>query len=273
MTSKKILPAVLALASFVAAAGTSARAAVATASGDLFLAFRTSQGSSSFNLVVDLGPASNIALLGPGTYNFNLGGSLGANIGLAVQDLRNVFGDGATNASWNGISDLVWSVAGATGGSSNNTLWVTADADTLTRRAGSVQSIVRGTIEGVRVQANGQASLISPQSAKLSSTVGNSYSIAVRNGDPGTYTNDYNYSQWGVSSTERAVASGGATPLKFFQLQSGGTAAQQALGTFTLGNDGAFTYTVVPEPGTASLVGIAAVGLLGLRRKRPIVSP
>jgi hypothetical protein len=278
MTTKNLaLVTAFGLASWIVTAS-SAQAVVVSNQGDLLLAFRTTGGSNTVNLTVDLGPADTIFNLGPGIYNLNVGGFLGSSAGLSVFDLRTAYGNGTTDASWNTISDLAWSVAGASGGASNNILYVTTPTaiDTLTRAAAATQNTGAKTrLDQIRQGISGLASTPnSPQSAVVSISDPNvSYSEGIRNGNPGSFTSDYNYTNWGsgAQTTEGLVVSSGASNLDFFRVRSG-SGTETSTSFFSLGSDGTFTYTVVPEPSTAVLVALASAALVGLRRRRQSVS-
>lgn len=250
--------AALALAS-VLAGGATASATVVSNGGDLILAFRTTDNSVALNLTVDLGPASTIAALGPGSYNFNIGGFLPTGYGLSAQDLSDVY---SSNAA------LVWSVAGGSGGASNNTLYVTSPTATLSKHLASQQNSVLSSLNQIRTTISGATSTAnSTESTIVGSGVSTSYSSLIR---PGAATADYNYSTWGTTTTEALVPLSGTSTLNFFSIPSAASGSVSPSGTFSLSSDGTFTYTVVPEPSAIGLLGLVGIGFLGLRRNRAL---
>jgi len=244
-----------------------AQGAVSSTTGDLILAFRSNNNTTAINLEVDLGPATSFLSVPAGqTIQLNLGGAYyGSTGGLSDKDLQIQYGDGSTDSSWNSRSDLVWSVAGTNGAAGGDTLYATFPGSANNRASSSTQSTPANRITTEYSTLSGQASLTSPQAAAISSSQSGSYSVQIRNGNPGTFSKDYNYF---TPTTETGVVSSGTATSAFYALPAGSGAATD-LGTFALGSNGTFTYTAaaVPEPSTFAAIGLGA-GILLLARRR-----
>lgn len=251
----------------LATLGASAKAATfTTSSGDLILSFRDKSNTVQSNLEVDLGLASNFVTFATnnpgGTLNLDLNGAYyGANGGLAVADLTSVYGD-----NWNSNSSLVWSVAGVTNqGAPSVNLFLTFPGTPDNRSsAATYNNTASGRINGVRVGLNGATALTGPTSGQIASTLSSSYSVEIRNGNPGSYSKDYNFL---THSTESGVVSDGSISLELYQYTAG-SGAPTDLGTFTLGSNGDLAFTAaIPEPSTYAMFAIGGFGILFLYRR------
>ncbi len=253
-------------------AGTAAHAdTVSAAAPDLILAFRVNDGTGaggSTNLEINLGTAADLvseAALQPGGVL-----TLSNSSGLAVADLRTIYGDGTTDSSWNTRTDLVWSVVGADG---SHDLWVTAPGDLHTPNAASFssQSGPAGKINALYGSVSGSSTANSSEAVSVPSAQGNSYSTEIRNGNPGTFTKDYNYFAT-ANKTESGVPSSGDTTADLFYLPAGGTSSD--LGTFSLDSAGDFTFTTasvsVPEPANWVAMALGAGGIALIWRRKTL---
>jgi hypothetical protein len=243
---------VLADAAFI---GSSAKAQVSANTGDLILAFRTTDNSVPYNLEVDLGQASQfIGLPGGTVLDLSLGGSFfGSSGGLAAADLATVF---STGSNWNQNPNLVWSVAGTSGPAGNDTLWATFASTAQNDASKITQATPAGKLSAEQTTLSGQTSLTSPQAAEILSGANGSYTTEITSG--GTAKN-YNYFS-SNNSTETSVVSSGDSILSLYQLAAGSGPALQ-IGTFDLGSNGSLTFTSVPEPSTYAMI-LGGLGLL-----------
>jgi hypothetical protein len=260
-TKKLAVTAALVLAG-VAFIGSTAKAQVSASTGDLILAFRTTDNSVPYNLEVDLGQASQFVGLPGGTVlDLSLGGSyFGSTGGLAAADLATVFSSGS---NWNQNSNLVWSVAGTNGPAGNDTLWATFASTAQNDASKSTQATPASKLSTEETTISGQTSLTSPQAAEIASGANGSYTTEITYG--GTAKN-YNYF-YSNNSTETSVVSSGDATLNLYQLTAGSGPAVE-IGTFDLGSSGSLTFTSVPEPSTYAMA-LGGLGMLiGAQRLR-----
>src|SRR5579862_933898 len=253
----------------VALAGTAAKAGtVTTTSPALVLAFRVNDGvgtGGGTDLEINLGTAAQLVLEAESQPGGIL--TLSNSSGLAVADLRTTYGDGTTDSSWNTRSDLVWSVVGADG---SHDMWVTAPSDLHTPPASSfsAQSSPAGKINTLYASVSGSSTANSSEAVSVPSSQGNSYSTEIRNGNPGTFSKDYNYFAT-ANKTENGVPSSGSVFSELYYLPAGGTS--EDVGTFTLASNGDFTFQAVaaPEPSAwASILLGGGLLVLWTRKQR-----
>lgn len=248
---------------------TSARANTTSSVGDLILAFRVNDGTGTggtTDLEIDLGyTAASLVSAAQ-----SAGGTLSLTSLFSAADLRNIFGDGSTNSSWNGRSDLVWSVAGTNGSGGGNSIWVTDPNGVLANVRSANQSGPAGKINTEYGALNNQpATLSSPNGVSVAAAQANSYSAEIRNGNPGTFSKDYNAL---TRVTESGVVSSGSITASLIELVQG-TGAGTNLGTFSLDSSGNLEFIVpIPEPSTYAMFGLGAVGVFFLARRRSLMT-
>lgn len=246
-------PAVLALAA-LAVVGQPAHAALTFANGNLYLGFRATGGTgATSDYVVNIGPASNFST------NLTL-----ALTGISV-DLTNTFG-----SNWNTRSDLQWSIFGGTS-SPNNILWGTkertyptlAQTAPIVRRANGAQGTTFSSIQafGLAYENSTESTNLSGATIQLAAST-NSYASYYTSG------NDF-----GWTNLEGSFANGTAgSVLDLYNLLPAAGGNGTYVGSFTLNNSGALTFSVaaIPEPSTYALLGLGlgALAVLRLRARR-----
>ena len=258
-------------------------AALTYTDGDLILGFRATGGTGgTTNVLFDIGSA---AIFRDATTQLTL------SIGNVGADLSAIFG-----ASWNTRIDVDWSVSGtqfsagngfttnrnliatraqgfpiAPLGSSNSTPWNKATLSTqggpalkLQQLGGKFGAGTTGGISGTDQIESTNApgfGLIQP------STQNNSFEEFMAGGAQSTAGSSYAYFNGGVEGNFGNGTSGAALDL-YYMVPGSGAGTYE--GTFTI-NDNAtitFTPTGVPEPGTATILGLGCAALLTKRRRQ-----
>lgn len=234
----------------------------APAAGDLFLAFRATGGQgASLSYIVNIGSDLTYRNAAPGS-SFTIAG-----IGDIGADLLATYGN-----TWSTRSDLFWGVFGARQAVSS-TVYASREQDpagtastawsplTQTARNSTATSII-DVVSGI----GGYTGSTSTDNSPVGILQTNSSSESSYNKQVSTAgTTDFgSLSQW--SSIEGDFGSGAAgTALDLYRIA--GTQASN-LGTFTIGDTGALTFTAaVPEPGSAALL------VLGGSRSRRTAPP
>jgi len=258
--------AVLAFASAVFAGTASAQNFQA---GDLVLDFRASSGTGAGqDLEVNLGLGSS--------FNFSTSETVLSSTVLNA-DLVAVYG-----TNWSSNATLVFSIVGANGsnGTGANDIYISDPGNSSTVTATSPAA------------TSGNAGQITPLYSETSGTaVGtNAYNVTETTLDGSTYRavlTDYNNTHgtgpyaanYGFVPfiTEQTVSTSGSSLDLYLQTPSIShpsvvAATSTDEGTFTLGGNGALTFTaeggaVVPEPSTYALFGLGALVLVLMRRR------
>ena len=256
--------ALLALAgTFVGITYASSATVAAPASGDVFLAFRTSGGTgASTSYIVNLGQGTQFSSATPGsTISLNTIGDIGA-------DLAATYG-----AGWNTRSDLFWGVFGATD-SVNPTVYASKERVDNEVQTTSWNPLTQGARSAVKTEILSVASGINGyqgSNATANSAVGvlqansgqaSSYFFQVTNGG-----SDFgSQSQW--SGIEGDFGDGAAgTTLDLYRLR-GTSPAVGYLGSFNIDNGGNLNFAAVPEPSLTLLGAVGTVLLAAGRRRR-----
>lgn len=252
-------------------------AAVVYTDGDLFVGFHATGGQGATQAyLINIGQASTYRDAAVGSSSTL---SLG-NIGI---DLTAIYG-----STWNTRADLFWGITGAiavaTAGDPANTLYATkaqTQVGTLesgwARRSNSAQT---GTVSKIQGIASGYLN-----DQQGSTDTNSSLAIIENTSDPNNWAS---YQPGGFNSTagsslgvftptiEGSFAGGTAgSRLDLFRMvRTGiddGTGSLTGLGTyeatFSIADNGAIGYLVVPEPSTAAMTGLG-IALLGLNRRR-----
>jgi hypothetical protein len=259
--------------------GAHAQTTVAGAQGDLILGFRDPSGTVNNNLMVDLGAPANFvsfASTDPGSTVSLAYGSFGAgyssffgsnqNVGLSVNDLITAYG-----SSWATQSNtLSWSVFGY---GSSSTLYGSFSGTVANRGSTSTQN---GIISKLQTEDSSFLGSTTTMQSPEANNLTDPYSIALSNGNPGTYSKNYNSLS---QSTETVVPISGTDTAQLWIVptNAGGGAPPAAddIGTLTFGSNGNLTFTAagsVPEPSTVGLLGLAGAGWLGMLRRRRSVA-
>jgi hypothetical protein len=223
--------------------------------------------------MVDLGaPANfvNFAAANPGatvSMNFGTFGNgfssffgTSSSTGLSTADLTTAY-----TSSWASLSSpLSWSVFGDNAVTS--TLYGTFSGTPANRQLTGAQNTIISRLNTEDGSFFGATSLTSPGAANLTDP----YSIALRNGNPGSFTKDYNSLS---QSTETLVPGSGSLGAQLY-VMAPGSGVGTSIGSFSLGSDGNLTFTAaVPEPSTFGLLSLAGAGWLGMiRRRRAMVA-
>lgn len=249
---KHLLP--LTLASLVVLLGTSAQAALTYSSGDLLLGFRAAGAAN--NYVVNLGAISQYTAQNGASFSVNTGGNIGGDLASA-----NGFG-----SNWFTNSDLSWGIIGTT-------FFNTGDLEVLyaTRArlnaaiqtqpwrgrspSGQTQSISLIQALAFKYAQDGQATANSTRGTFQAATAENSWASLTSG------TNDFIVG----GNIEGSFAEGAAASvLDFYRIDPVFNQSATYLGSFTISNTGAITFTAVPEPSVLALA-LLGVGLLALR--------
>ncbi|MGC4017479.1 MAG: hypothetical protein QM755_23640 [Luteolibacter sp.] len=235
----------------------------APTSGDIFVAFRATDGQgSSTSYIVNLGQYSQFRDATPGTTITLSTGDIGA-------DLVATYG-----SEWNTRGDVSWSIFGVTPGASPTLYaskeqttvgipsdpWIALSSSNRSSTANQITPVLQGLggYQGSTSTDNNDAGVLQTNSSSASS-----YYKQV--GTAGT-TDFGTLSGW--SSIEGDFGSGTAgTALDLYRIGSTGVTSP---GYFTISDSGvlSFTSTVAPVPEPSVTVAAAAGLLLGVSRRR-----
>jgi hypothetical protein len=260
-----------------ALSGHAAAQTVTAGSDDLILGFNVANGFANAgvdDLEVDLGNVSQFTT----TASFTLSTSGTATSGqpLSVADLISTYGSSWASAS----TGLTWGVAGTTttgansfeASSSNGPL---AEESNFSGAAGVVAGLVEGLDNASATNNSAFSSVIGSSSAPASADADSFFSLQSSGGSA-----DYSYF---LPSGVTLVNGGSGNPLGSLELisyvqhspKNGGSGLGTELGVFTLGSNGALTYTGVaaPEPSTwAMMAGAMGFLFLAVRNRRSMIS-
>lgn len=249
--------------------------------GDIFLGFRSTAGTgTSTDYEVDLGNASSFITGG----TLASGSPITLSIGNIGTDLANIFGpDWYTRVTGTG-TDVLWSASGSAAGIAvnasipKNTLFATSavfPAPTSYNPGSSLNqqttAQLMAAMRGDTGHGYGAGDTIGGPGQTLS-TVPGVVALIQPTSAPNSYAS---YQPGGVNSAtgsfQRFLTSAeGQTSdtLNFYELLPG-TSSPIDVGSFSLGSNGALTFTATPEPATAiSLAfGLGFLSQLRLRRR------
>ena len=269
--------AVLAAAAVLATSAQAAGTQVSYTSGDLFLGFEVSGGSSDY--VVNLGLANQFSgATTPLTFQLstadlssvfgtswatNSGTSADVQWGVIGNDQNNGAGVGTQTGNTDGKS--VWYTLGETVSGTPNTAPSALGASSLNVISNKIKNLDSATSGGF----NGKTSTSDTTNAiEESATAANSWTSF----SPGTYSGG---TAFGIGTEIEQASSGNNTGptdsvLDLFQANSGQTA--NLLGEFSLSSSGVLTFDpaqslAVPEP-SAYALGITALVLFGVLKRR-----
>jgi hypothetical protein len=265
--------AILAIASLVlTAAASHAQTQISTNNGDLILGFRaTSQAgvnNPTYSFEVDLGQFStinNAAIANGGTISLNTGGTLyGSNGGLAQADLTTVYGSAWSQAG----STVAYSVAANYGAASDGySTFSTAGNGTTNQFHGSgFSGRISGEIGGITGSYNTIGGLSS------GTVFASPNAVALSNASPGSYksaeggANPY-YGAFTINP-ELSVLSSNQLKLDYYNSTA---STVTTAGYFSLDSEGDLSFITaspVPEPASATMIGLFGIVCTSLRRRR-----
>ncbi|MHA3772471.1 PEP-CTERM sorting domain-containing protein [Verrucomicrobiota bacterium sgz303538] len=227
--------------------------------GDLFIGFR--QEGTQTDYLINIGQAS---IYRDATSSFTLSiGNIGA-------DLAALFGDG-----WATDPTVLWGVIGTSGvagsgGDVANTMYASAvkpsagvQADPYLRLSGTAQGNIRSDVASLGSSFKGQTSSTNSSVALLQPT-----------SDPNSWAH-FNPGGMSFSAYGRLESNFGLgvsnSALDLFRMQPSSTSGLPGSleGTFTIANNGTVTFSAVPEPSAAAMLGLGVVlyGMMSRRRR------
>ena len=240
-----LLTAAITLVGVVAA---NAQSTITLSTNDLILGVR--KAGASYSYLVDLGPLATFKTASSSfanSYTFSTTG--------IAADMASIFSD----ANWATNSAIQFSIFAYKTSNPTNTkgVYVTNSSatpfatDVTTTLVGNGMSNVFNAFQGSTSTAN------NPVGYKQDVTVSNSYASYMPGGSA---SNNLCYGNWGTA--EGAINA----PLYLNFLPNSGSSSTLA-GTVSIDSTGAVNYTVVPEPSTYAMLGIGAIGMLGMLRR------
>ena len=214
----------------------------------LLLGFRSS--SSSSDLVIDLGTASQVGIGSGSTVNLNNNGNVGLSASGLQAELTTLFG---------GMGNLSFGVVGGHSASqNNNAIYSTVPDGALPPVLGAVGDL-NSAANTVGFQIDGSGSPVNQQVVANNQNYGVSWTEQI-----GSATSLWQRNGTSPEATTPATFTSGTVVEDLYGKVNGVETMQ---GTITLGADGSVVYapSVVPEPGTCALVGL---GLLAFTLRR-----
>ncbi|MFZ4682293.1 MAG: PEP-CTERM sorting domain-containing protein [Terrimicrobiaceae bacterium] len=263
--------------------------------GDLFIGFRKT--GSANTLAVNIGQASQFftsALGGTATVPFDIQFGVvdsGPNAGDPVfdlsADLTATFGSNWADNPGDGTG-VRWAVVGFTNnngvsptpGLTTRSVYITKPRTNPATQSATLGSIVHNTFSGnFNAFATGPVTGYAGRNSTANSTV--AY-IGAASGSDNWDTRAASGASFGLGNTRRAEqalsgAFSGPTDsvLDLYLAPNAGSTlvtSNTYLGNFTLGTDGALTFTPVPEPSTFALLAIGGTALMAFRRRNRSVT-
>ena len=231
--------------------------------GDLLLNFRVNDGAgqgAGQDLEVDLGQAS--------AFDFTTSHAVTV---LNASDLSSIFGTSGT--PWQSRTDLVFSIVGAAGTTTEFLSNPNNSSFTVTTGLQGNE----GTIASLYAETSGTNT--SGTSYNVSASDHQSYTDVLTNASgthigSNAYSNDFNFIPGTIGASEQTVSSTGSS-LDLYEITTTGTgksakATATDLGTFTVEGNGTLEFTsatAAPEPSTYALMGLGALALFFVRRR------
>jgi len=248
---------------------------------DLILGFRAPSAATDY--LVDIGPV----------YNYiNASGSfVVSGLGNTQQDLINVFGSG-----WATETDLYWSISGVSSntgalgngdakstvyasaaetsvtldGSPHSTDWTVGNSSSKSTYAGKMTSLEQQYVRssGGTLQVSTTNSTVGmTQPSTNNTTYPNNYASFMPGGGNSDASDSFKY----FNPTVEANSATGitSTALDLWRLDGSASTGTPGtyVGTFSLNNSGALTFTKTPEPATVGML-LLGFGALAARRRR-----
>jgi len=235
--------------------------------GDVFLGFRATSGNGNQqSILIDVGNFSRFTTATTAGFALNL------NIGT---DLGTVFG---TSPSWNSLSTVLWGGIGFD--STTSILYNTKAEVTLgvhpngnARRTANQQNLTGAKLANMGLMFN--TDLYNGQAANGGTST---FAVIENSGDTGASTNywgaaantpTYGVNGWNIEGNFGGGTGAAAAHLDFYTILPGASGTGTYAGTFSIDNSGNVSFVGInlPEPTSAVLFGLGALGLMARRRR------
>ena len=235
--------------------------------GDVFLGFRATSGTGNQNsILIDVGNFSRFTTATTAGFSLNL------NI---LADLNSTFGSAP---SWNSLSTVLWGAIGFD--STTHILYNTKAEVTLgvhpngnARRAAGQQALTGARVSNMSLMFN-----IDLHNGQATNGATSSFAVIENSGDTNASTNywgatanspTFGVANWNIEGNFGGGTGAAAAHLDFYSLQPGSAGNGTYIGTFSIDNGGnvSFVGINIPEPTSAALFGLGALGLVARRRR------
>lgn len=245
------------VAAGVGSSGSSAHAALAFSTGDVYLGFRA---SDERGYLVNIGNVSQFTAKNGASFTVNTGGNIG--LDLASDSSFTATWHSSETVSWGAVSTtyvdfstpaVLFATRPRSNPSTQSTPWNGRSNSAQTSTVSSFQAL--SLKYGVEGNATANSTKATFQGTGENTWAGFTISPSDFNVFPGL---EGNFGQGAANSI-----------LDFYQINPVNGSQAEYLGYFSITSAGVVTFTAVPEPGTIALISLAAIFALGrLRRRR-----